>query len=132
MDRMLVVSLPVRDLATSRAFYTRLGLTVNEAFTDPQVVCVVVSRSVFVMLVRQDRFAQVAGVGVGAVPTEAAGLHCLSVPSRDEVDALVEAVRDVGGREVRPAQEDASMYARTVADPDGHVWELLHADLPVG
>ena len=128
MDRMLVVSLPVRDLAASRAFYTGLGLTVNEAFTDPQVVCVVVSPCVVVMLVRRDRPARTGGTAPPPVDTDVR--HCLSVPSRTEVDALVDAVGSVGGREVRAAQEDASMYARTVADPDGHVWELLHADPP--
>ena len=130
MDRMLVVSLPVRDPATSRAFYTGLGLAVNEAFTDPQVVCVVVSRSVVVMLVRREHLAAVTGADVAPPPVDAAVRHCLSVPSRAEVDALVDAVSSAGGREVRSAQEDASMYARTVADPDGHVWELLHADPP--
>ena len=130
MDRMLVVSLPVHDLARSRAFYTGLGLAVNEAFTDPEVVCVVVSRSVVVMLVRHERFTQAAGAPVGVPCAGLAVLHCLSVPSRAEVDALVGAARAAGGREVRPVQQDDVMYARTVADPDGHVWELLHADLP--
>lgn len=130
MDRMLVVSLPVRDLARSRAFYTGLGLAVNEAFTDPQVVCVVVSRSVFVMLVRHERFEQVAGAPCDP-GTGVAVLHCLSVPSRAQVDALVRAARAAGGHEVRSVQQDDAMYARTVADPDGHVWELLHADLPL-
>lgn len=129
MDRMLVVSLPVRDLAASRAFYTGLGLAVNEAFTDSQVVCVVVSPGVVVMLVRH--VPPAATAGAAAPPAEAEVRHCLSVPSRTEVDALVDAVSSLGGREVRAAQEDASMYARTVADPDGHVWELLHAEPPL-
>lgn len=129
MDRMLFVNLPVRDLAASRRFYTGLGFPVNEMFSDEHVVCVVVSDAICVLLLDHERFASFAPLPVGDARTSTQVLHCLTASTRAEVDVLTADALAHGGSEVREAQSDGPMYARTVADPDGHVWELLHMDL---
>lgn len=129
MDRMIFVNLPVGDLAPARTFYTGLGLTVNEMFSDEHVVCVVVSDTICVMLLDHSRFADFTPLPIADARTTTQVLLCLTAADRAEVDALASAALAHGGRELRPVQDEGPMYARTVTDPDGHVWELLHMDL---
>jgi uncharacterized protein len=122
---MLFVNLPVQDLGTSRAFYESLGLRVHEHFSDERTTAIVVADDIALMLHSRDRFAeQVAGeVGDPAAGTTA--VLCLTVDSREEVDRLVAAALDAGGRPWLPAREDDLRYIGSFADPDGHVWEVM-------
>lgn len=129
MDRMIFVNLPVHDLAASRSFYAGLGLVPNEMYSDEHAVCLVVSDTICVMLLERDRFADYTHLPVADARTTTQVLLCLTAASRAEVDRLVRDALSGGGSEFRPAQDDGRMYARAVADPDGHVWELLHMDL---
>lgn len=129
MDRMIFVNLPVRDVATSRAFYTALGFTVNEMFSDADTACVVVSDAICVMLLHRDRFADYTHLPVVDARAATQVLLCLTASSRAEVDRLAADALAGGGSQFRAPQDDGAMYARCVADPDGHVWELLHMDL---
>ena len=73
MNRMIFVNLPVSDVTVSRAFYTGLGFTVNEQFSDEQVTAIVVSDQIVVMLLERPRFedflqgTQVADAHIGAI-----------------------------------------------------------------
>lgn len=129
MDRMIFVNLPVTDLAAARTFYEGLGFRVNDMFSDEQVVCVVVSDTICVMLLERDRFATFTPLPVADARTSTQVLHCLSASSRAEVDALVERAVAAGGAEFRATQDAGPVYGRSVTDPDGHVWEILHMDL---
>lgn len=129
MHRMIFVNLPVSDLAAARAFYEGLGFPVNDMFSDEHVVSVVVSDTICVMLLDHDRFAAFTPLPVADARTSTQVLHCLSATSRAEVDDLVARALAAGGTEFRGVQEDGPMYGRSVADPDGHVWEILHMDL---
>ena len=86
MRRMLFVNLAVADLRAARRFYTGLGFAVNEDFSDAGCACIVVSDTIFVMLLVRDRFADFV---TGAVADPAVGtsvINCLSAASREEVD----------------------------------------------
>ncbi|QCB95236.1 VOC family protein [Cellulomonas shaoxiangyii] len=126
---MIFVNLPVSDLATARAFYEGLGFAVNDMFSDEHVVSVVVSDTIVVMLLDQERFASFTPLPVADARTSTQVLHCLSAASRTEVDAFVQHALAAGGTEFRATQDEGPMYGRSVADPDGHVWEILHMDL---
>ena len=53
-------------------------------------------------------------------------LLCLSCDSRDEVDKLNEiAAKNGGVADIIPQQDYGFMYIRSIADPDGHVWEMM-------
>jgi uncharacterized protein len=55
--QQIFVNLPVTDLEKSKGFYTALGFTINEQFTNEQGACVVISDTIFVMLLTRDFFA---------------------------------------------------------------------------
>ena len=50
MSKSIFISLPVTDLAASRAFYTAMGFVNNPAFTDDSAACMVWSEAINVML----------------------------------------------------------------------------------
>ncbi len=127
---MIFVNLPVSDVAASRAFYTALGFSVNEQFSDDSSVSVVVSDTIFLQLLSRERFASFlpGGRGVGDPRQATAAMHALSCEGREEVDAMVEKALGAGGGTWMPAQDHGFMYGSSFTDPDGHVWEPMWMD----
>ncbi len=120
---MLFLKLPVRDLATARAFYEALGFRINEHSSDEHTAAVVVDDDFVVTLLTQDRFAELL-TGEPGDPVRPTAVPCLSVQLRDEVDDLVGKALRSGGRPWLPAREDESTYTGSFADPDGNVWQV--------
>ena len=54
--QMIFVNLPVRDLQASRAFFGALGYSFNPQFSDDNAACMVISDSIFVMLLVEPFF----------------------------------------------------------------------------
>ena len=50
MARQIFVNLPVKNLAKSVEFFTRLGFTFDPKFTDENATCMIVGENIFVML----------------------------------------------------------------------------------
>jgi uncharacterized protein len=125
MDRMIFVNLPVSDLAASRAFYTGLGFSVNEQFSDTECACIVISDTIFVMLLAERRFRDFINGEISNAHTTTEVLNCLSAESRREVDDLVARALAHGGKPWKDKLVDGPMYGHSFADPDGHVWEVL-------
>jgi hypothetical protein len=132
MNRMIFVNLPVNDLADSKAFYTGLGFSINEQFRDDQAACIVVSETIYVMLLVEDRFKDFINGEISDAHQSSEVLLCLSAESRAEVDQLVAAALAHGGKPWKPVLEQGPMYGHSFEDPDGHVWEVLHMDMSAG
>ncbi|MEX5717892.1 VOC family protein [Geodermatophilus maliterrae] len=124
---MIFLNLPVTDLAASRAFYTALGFSINEQFSDDASASVVVSDAIHLQLLSRDRFADFLPEGTATADprTATAALYALTCDSREEVDAMVEKAVGAGGGTWMPAQDQGFMYGSSFTDPDGHVWEVL-------
>ena len=50
MSKQIFINLPVHDLAKAKAFYTALGHSINPKFSDDNAACVVISDTIYVML----------------------------------------------------------------------------------
>ena len=87
MTQTIFVNLPVADLARARAFYAALGFGLDERFGDDGTACVVVSDSIFLMLLTRERFAGFAPRPVGEPARETTVLVALSREGRAAVDA---------------------------------------------
>lgn len=129
MDRMIFVNLPVADVAAARRFYTGLGFGVNEQFSDENTACIVVSDTIFVMLLAQPRFRDFITGEISDAHAATEVINCLSTTSPAEVDDLVSRALSFGGKPWRDKLVDGPMYGHSFTDPDGHVWEVLHMDL---
>jgi len=128
MSRMIFVNLPVADLARARTFYEALGFVNNPHFTDETAACMVWSDTIHAMLVTHPKWATFTTRPIAPAGSSEVAL-CLSCGSRDEVHALLVAGGESGGEaDVNPPEEHGFMMSRSLADPDGHVWEFLWMD----
>ena len=129
MTKMIFVNLPVRDLAQSRAFLEALGAVNEPRFTDETAACMTLSDSIHVMLLTHDKFRQFTPRPIADATTGSEVLLALSSDSRESVDLTVERAVAAGGTaDPSPKQDYGVMYGRSVADPDGHIWELMWMD----
>ena len=128
MSRMIFVNLPVSDLAASRSFFGALGFTFNEEFSDDKAACVVLADNIFVMLLRRDFFATFINGEIADATQSTEVLNCLSASSREEVDAMVRAAVEAGGKPWKDTFSQGPMYGGSFQDLDGHVWEVMHMD----
>jgi len=129
MSRVIFVNLPVSDLAVARNFLEALGATNEPKFTDETAACMQLSDSIFVMLLTHDKFKQFTPRPIADAKAASEVLVCLSADSRELVDSSVErAVLAGGTADPAPKQDYGVMYGRSVADPDGHIWEIMWMD----
>lgn len=129
MTRMIFVNLPVEDLKASMAFYTALGFENNPQFTDETAACMVWSEAIHVMLLTHDKWRTFTDRPIPPSSSSEVML-ALSFDSRDAVDAVNKAAADNGGTaDINQVQDLGFMYNRNLADPDGHVWEMMWMDM---
>lgn len=126
MTTQIFVNLPVRALARSVAFFTGLGFSFDERFCDDTAACMVVSDTIYVMLLAHDKFKGFTPHPICDARKSTEVLLCLSLDSRDKVDALVRLAVAAGGTIWNQPQDHGFMYTHGFQDLDGHIWELLH------
>ena len=91
MSQQIFVNLPVADLDRSKEFFGKLGYSFNPHFTDDSAACMVVSDSIFVMLLTYEKFLEFTPNPICDATQSTEVLVCLSCSSREAVDAMVRA-----------------------------------------
>ncbi len=129
MSRMIFVNLPVTDLQRSRRFLEALGATNEPKFTDETAACMRFSDSIFVMILTHAKFKEFTPRPIADATKGSQVLLCLSAESRESVDSAISRAEAAGGSaDPAPKQDYGVMYGRSVADPDGHIWEVMWMD----
>ncbi|MCZ2828490.1 glyoxalase [Modestobacter sp. VKM Ac-2986] len=123
--RTFFVTLPVADVARSRAFFTALGFTFDEAFSGDGAACMLVGEQASVMLGDHATFAQHSKRPMADPATHALALYCFSVPSREDVDRVVDTALAAGAVEADPLEDLGFMVSRSFFDLDGHGWQVM-------
>ena len=129
MSRKIFINLPVADLAKSRAFLEALGAENEPKFTDETAACMKLSDSIFVMILTHPKFSQFTPRPIADANASSEVLLCLSADNRESVDSTVQRAVVAGGSADPAAKQDYGvMYGRSIADPDGHIWEIMWMD----
>lgn len=126
--QMIFVNLPVADVAASREFFAALGYSFNEELCNEGVLALELGPDHFAMLLKRDFFDEFHDAA-GAEPGQHEVLTCLSAESREATDRLVDAAIAAGGTQVRQQEYGDWMYARSYADLDSHIWEIMWMDV---
>jgi predicted lactoylglutathione lyase len=129
MPTMIFVNLAVKDLKKSMDFFTHLGYTFNPQFTNEQGACMVVSDSIFCMLLSEPFFQTFTGKKIIDAKKEVEVLNCLSANSRQEVEDVIAKAVAAGGTLYREPQDYGWMYSNGFEDLDGHIWEYAYMDM---
>jgi predicted lactoylglutathione lyase len=128
MTRMIFVNLPVTDLPKAKAFYEALGFTNEPRFTDETAACMVISDTIFVMLLTHAKWKTFTTRPIPSPDSSEVSL-CLSCESKEEVARFVEIAGAHGGTaDVNPPEDHGFMLQRSFTDLDGHVWETMWMD----
>jgi len=130
MSRMIFVNLPVTSLARSRTFLEALGAVNEPKFTDETSAMMRFSEAINVMLLTREKFQSFTPRQVADANAASEVLIALSSDSREAVDRTIDAAIAAGGvPDPSPKQDYGVMYGRSVADPDGHIWEFVWMDV---
>lgn len=130
MPKQIFVNLPVLDLARATALYAAIGAVRNPQFSDDTGVCMVISDTIYVMLLTHPKWAQFTKKPIPDAHVTCEVMLALSADDRAAVDAMVEAAGASGGKpDVNPMQDHGFMYGRSFEDVDGHVWEVFFMDM---
>lgn len=128
MAKQIFVNLPVKNLAKTMDFFTSLGYTFNEQFTDEKAACMVIDENIFAMLITEPFFKTFTNKPVANAQLGTEVIIALSSDSREQVDDLINKAIKAGGTCPMPAQDHGWMYGRAFTDIDGHMWETIWMD----
>ena len=130
MMKSIYVGLPVTNLAASTRFYEALGFKKNAQFSDDTTSTMVWSDTITFQLQTHDKFKGWVSKEVADARATSEVLLTLSQDTRDDVDAIVKAATEAGGKAGTRAPIDMGwLYNRSFEDPDGHMFEALWLDM---
>ncbi|MFC8094144.1 MULTISPECIES: VOC family protein [unclassified Streptomyces] len=127
-QQMIFLNLPVNDLGASKKFFTELGYSINEQFSDDTTASVVISETIVAMVHTHEKYAQFTKKQITDATKSSEVLIALSSESREKVDELVEKAVAAGGSVTGETQDHGFMYGRAFDDLDGHTWEVVWMD----
>lgn len=129
MPQMIFVNLPVTNIERARGFYEGIGFSINPMFSGETALSVVVSETIYLMVLQQEFFRTfIADRPMADPASSVSALVAFSRDSKAEVDAITEAALAHGGSEPRPVQDLGFMYSRAFCDPDGNWFETFWMD----
>jgi uncharacterized protein len=124
------VNLPVKDLTKATKFFTEVGFSFDEQFTDENGTRMIISDDTSVMLVVEPffkGFIEPQDVADTAKTREV--IVGLSANSREQVDELADKAEAAGGRALGEPEDQGFMYMRGFRDLDGHQWSFIYMDM---
>lgn len=128
MATQIFVNLPVKDLRKSTEFFTALGYSFNPQFSDENAGCLVISDTIYAMLLMEPFFKSFIKKEIADATKTTEVIVALTVESRARVDELAEKALASGGKPATDPIDHGFMYSRSFQDPDGHLWEVVYMD----
>jgi predicted lactoylglutathione lyase len=125
MASKIFVNLPVKNLNKSIEFFTKLGFSFNQQFTDETATCMIVADDIFVMLLTEEKFKTFTPKEICDTSKCTEVLVALSLENRAKVDEMVRKAVGAGGATYNEPQDHGFMYAHGFRDLDGHIWEVF-------
>ncbi|MGZ3181495.1 MAG: VOC family protein [Telluria sp.] len=126
MNKQIILNLPVKDLEKSKAFFSALGFTFNDRFSNENAAFMhVVGDTIQAMLTTEPFFQSLIDKPVAQAREANEVVICLSCESREEVDSLIARAVAAGGRIPHPPEDHGFMYDQGFEDIDGHLWNLV-------
>ncbi|MHA6797028.1 VOC family protein [Pseudonocardia bannensis] len=129
MATKIFVNLPVKDLSRSIDFFTALGFSFDQQFTDENAGCLVISDDIYAMLLTEPFFKSFTKKDVADATKSTEAILGLGVESRERVNELADKALAAGGQPANDTNDQGFMYGRSFQDPDGHIWEVFYMDM---
>ena len=127
----IFVNLPVKDLNKTKEFFSQVGFEFNPQFTNEQAACMVISESIYAMLLVEEYFRSFitsTNKEIADTSKSTEVIVCLSADSREEVNDLVNRALDAGAKPYNDPVDHGFMYGWSFQDVDGHLWEVVYME----
>lgn len=126
MNKQIIFNLPVKDLDKSRAFFSALGFSFKQEFSNDRAAFMVIVEDAIQAVLSTEAFFQ-SLINKPVVQAREANevVICLSCESREEVDSLIARAVAAGGSTPHPPEDHGFMYDQGFEDLDGHLWNLV-------
>ena len=129
MPTKMFVNLPVKHLARTVEFFSKLGYKFNPQFTNDDATCMIISDTNFAMLLTEPFFKTfVPAKAIVDATTHTEVLVALSCESADEVKQICERAFAAGATRYCDPKDHGFMYQWGFQDLDGHIWEYFWMD----
>lgn len=119
------INIATQDVFQARQFFTTLGLSINEQFSDPNGICVIVNDTTFLMVMSPTKFKGFTKKELPDLTKVTAVILSFQLNSKEAVDQLLANVLKAGGTEIGKAEDNEYMYYRSFRDLDGHHFEVF-------
>ncbi|WDF79835.1 VOC family protein [Mucilaginibacter sp. KACC 22773] len=129
MATQIFVNLPVKDLKKSIEFFTSLGYTFNSQFTNDMAGSLVISDTIFFMLITEPFFKTFTKKEIADATQVTEAINCISLDSREAVDEMIAKAVAAGATTPNDKQDHGWMYGWGFQDLDGHLWEFAYMDM---
>lgn len=124
----IYVNLPVKDVKKTREFWTKLGFSFNEQFSNDDAICLILNEGViYAMLISHEMFATFTNRPI-ADGSATQVLLAIGVESKERVDEILRIALENGGSRYLDSADEGWMYYDRFADLDGHQWEVMFTD----
>ena len=124
-NRLAFFNVPVTSAAASRAFFTALGFSFDDRFSDATTACLQLSETAFVMLLEHERFAAFTARPTGDPTSTTSAILAVSAADRQAVDDFADTALAHGATPAQEPLDHGFMYGRSFFDLDGHHWEVI-------
>lgn len=126
--RSIFINLPIKEIARTRAFWTKLGFSFNEEFSDKKALCLVLKQdAIYAMLITHEYYQTFTNRPIADSSTTQV-LLAIDVGSRERVDEVMRIAVENGATRYLKPEDYGWMYYDRFADLDGHQWEISHMD----
>jgi predicted lactoylglutathione lyase len=130
MTKKIWLNLPVKNIEKSKQFFSKIGFSFNEEYSNENSACMLVGDQNFVvMLFEESLFGNFVQNTIADTQTHSEMLISIDAESRNEVEELAKKVEEAGGvLFAKPAENQGWMYGCGFSDLDGHRWNVLFMD----
>jgi predicted lactoylglutathione lyase len=130
MTKQIWLNLPVKNIEKSKQFFSKIGFSFNEEYSNENSACMLVGDQNFVvMLFEESLFGNFVQNTIADTQTHSEMLISIDAESRNEVEELAKKVEEAGGvLFAKPAENQGWMYGCGFSDLDGHRWNVLFMD----
>jgi uncharacterized protein len=130
MAMMTFINLPVKDLPKAKEFFTSVGFSFDEQFSDENASRMIISDEASVMLEVEPFFRGfIAPQEIADTSRSREVIVGLSAETRQHVDDLTEKALAAGAEELGEPDDQGYMYMRGFRDLDGHQWSFIYMDM---
>lgn len=126
--KSIFVNLPIKNINKTKEFWTQIGFSFNEQFSDERALCLVLNEGlIYAMLITHEMYSTFTNRAIADGSTTQV-LTAIEVESREKVDKIVRSALENGASRYRKSVDHGWMYYDSFADLDGHQWEIMYTD----